>query len=59
MENYEKYTEHKKTSDWGTVCKLNDLELDFFGTKKELKALPEYLEPDEVVTLRNAPRAQR
>jgi hypothetical protein len=49
MENFEKYAEYTKARDWSAICKLNDVELDSFGTKKELKVLPEYLEPDEVV----------
>ncbi|WP_167375027.1 PH domain-containing protein [Prosthecochloris sp. GSB1] len=49
MENYEKYAEYTKAQDWKALCKLNNVELDSFGTKKELKVLPEYLEPDEVV----------
>ncbi len=49
MENYEKYAECTKAQDWKALCKLNNVELDSFGTKKELKVLPEYLEPDEVV----------
>lgn len=49
MENFDKYAEYTKSQDWKALCKLNNVELDLFGTKKELKALPEYLEPDEVV----------
>jgi hypothetical protein len=49
MQNIDKYTEYTKAHDWKALCKLNDVELDSFGTKKELKALPEYLEHDEVV----------
>ena len=49
MENYYKYAEYTKSQDWKALCKLNDVVLDSFGIKKELKALPEYLEPDEVV----------
>jgi hypothetical protein len=49
MENYEKYAEYTKAQDWMALCKLNNVGLDAFGTKKELKVLPEYLEPDEVV----------
>lgn len=49
MDNFEKYAEYTKAKDWSAICKLNDVELDSFGTKKELKVLPEYLEPDEVV----------
>ena len=49
MENYDKYAEYTKAKDWKSLCKLNNVELDSFGTIKELKALPEYLEPDEVV----------
>ena len=49
MENFDKYAEYTKSHDWITLCKLNNVELDSFGTKKELRALPEYLEHDEVV----------
>ena len=49
MENYELYEKHTKTGDWRAICELNQIELDSFGTKKELRALPEYLEADEVV----------
>jgi len=49
MENYGQYAEYTKEKDWKSICKLNKVDLDSFGTKKELKALPEYLEPDEVV----------
>jgi len=49
MENFEKYAEYTKSQDWGAICELNEIKLDSFGTKKELKALSEYLEPDEVV----------
>lgn len=49
MNNYDKYAEYTKTGSWGEICRLNNVELDSFGTRKELKALPEYLEPDEVV----------
>lgn len=49
MENYEKYAEYTKAQDWMALCKLNNVGLDAFGTKKELKVLPEYLEHDEVV----------
>ena len=49
MENFEKYAECTKAANWEDLCKLNDVSLDSFGTKKELKALPQYLEPDEVV----------
>lgn len=49
MEHYDQYAEYTKTQNWGEICKLNNVELDSFGTKKELKALPDYLEPDEVV----------
>ncbi|MFC4260363.1 PH domain-containing protein [Marinobacter lacisalsi] len=49
MDNYESYAEYTRERDWKSICKLNEIELDSFGTKKELKALPEYLEPNEVV----------
>ena len=49
MENYNKYVEYTKKHDWKSICKLNNVKLTVFGTKKELKVLPEYLEPGEVV----------
>jgi len=49
MKNFDKYSEHTKAHNWKAICKLNDVELDSFGTKKELKVLPNYLEDDEVV----------
>ncbi len=49
MENFEQYSEFTKSRDWDAICKLNDVELDSFGTKKELNVLSEYLEGDEVV----------
>lgn len=47
--NYPKYAEYTKTRDWKALCALNKVKLDSFGTKKELKVLPNYLEDDEVV----------
>lgn len=49
MENFDKYTECTKAQNWEGICELNEVNLDSFGTKKELKALPDYLEPDEAV----------
>lgn len=49
MENFEIYAEFTKAKDWNGICKLNAVELDSFGTKKELNVLSEYLEDDEVV----------
>lgn len=49
MENFEEYAKCTEAEDWSGICKLNDVGLDSFGTKKELKVLTQYLEPDEVV----------
>ena len=49
MENFDKYAECTKAQNWEGLCELNGVNLDSFGTKKELKALPDYLEPDETV----------
>ena len=49
MENFDKYAECTKAQDWEGLCELNEVYLGSFGTKKELKALPDYLEPDEAV----------
>lgn len=47
--NYGKYAQYTKTRDWKALCGINGVELYSFGTKKELKVLPNYLEDDEVV----------
>jgi len=49
MDNFDKYSEYTKGHDWEAVCTLNNVKIDSFGTKKELKVLPNFLEPDEVV----------
>lgn len=49
MDNFDKYSEYTKGQNWDAVCKLNNVNIDSFGTKKELKVLPNFLEPDEVV----------
>lgn len=49
MENFEKYKEYTNSRNWKSLSALNEIELDSFGTKKELKLLHEYLEPNEVV----------
>jgi len=49
MEHFEKYEEYTGTQNWADLCKLNDVKLDSFGTKKELRVLSEYLDPGEVV----------
>lgn len=49
MENFDKYAEYTRSRNWGEICNLNGVDLDSFGTKKELRVLSEYLEADEVV----------
>lgn len=49
MENFDKYCDCTRNHDWKGICELNGIELDSFGTKKELGVLEDYLEPDEVV----------
>jgi len=49
MENFDKYAEYTLASDWKSIFELNDVKMDSFGTKKELKVLPDFLEPNEVV----------
>ena len=48
MDNFDKYAEYTKIHNWEAICKLNNVKIDSFGTKKELKVLPDFLEPDEV-----------
>lgn len=47
--NFEKYSELTRVRDWKGIFEINGLKIDSFGTKKELKVLPDYLEDDEVV----------
>jgi len=49
MDNFDKYTEYTKAHNWEAICNLNNVKIDSFGTKKELKVLPNFLEPDETV----------
>jgi len=49
MKNFDKYCEHTKAHNWEAICTLNNIKIDSFGTKKELKVLPNFLEPDETV----------
>ena len=49
MAHYDEYEKCTKQKDWKGVCKLNGINIDSFGTKKELKVLSDYLENDEVV----------
>jgi hypothetical protein len=47
--NYDKYDEYTRTRDWKALCALNNVALGSFGTKKELKVLPNYVEAGEVI----------
>jgi len=49
VENFEKYAKFTKRRKWKDICKLNNVNIDSFGAKKELSALPDHLEDDEVV----------
>lgn len=49
MNNIEKYAEYTKARNWEAICKLNNVGLDSFGTKKELSVLASHLEDDEIV----------
>jgi hypothetical protein len=49
FDNFNKYASFTQGKDWKSICKLNGVELDSFGTKKELKVLTDYLEEGEVV----------
>lgn len=49
LENFEKYAELTRKADWAAICELNDVRLDSFGTKKEIKVLTSHLEAEEVV----------
>lgn len=47
--NYKRYALFTRSRNWERIFEINGLNIDSFGTKKELKVLPEYLENDEVV----------
>jgi len=49
MENEKQYKLATEKHDWSTICDLNGVKFDNFGTLKELKVLPQYLEQGEVV----------
>ena len=49
MGNAEQCKELTQKRDWSGIFELNGLEIDTFGTKKELRVLGDYLQKDEVV----------
>ena len=49
MKNIEQYKALTNQNDWAGIFRLNQLEIDDFGTKKELKVLGDYLQNDEIV----------
>lgn len=49
MDNFDEYQRLTRNQNWRAISALNRVVHDIFGTRKELKALPDYLEPDEVV----------
>ena len=49
MKNFEEYKRLTQQRDWAGIFALNNLAIDQFGTKKELRVLGDYLQKDEVV----------
>jgi hypothetical protein len=49
MKNIEQYKKLTQQRDWAGIFKLNNLTIDTFGTKKELKVLGDYLQENEIV----------
>ena len=47
--NYDKYEKCTRSRDWKGIFEINGLNIDSFGTKKEMNVLGDYLEGDEVV----------
>ena len=47
--NYEKYRQYTIQYNWEAICKLNGVSYDTFGTKKEIRVFPKYLEEWEIV----------
>ncbi|WP_258240017.1 PH domain-containing protein [Pseudidiomarina homiensis] len=49
MDNFDEYRRLTNAQNWRAISAMNQVVHDTFGTRKELKALPDYLELDEVV----------
>jgi len=49
IENFSRYADLTGTQNWKAICTLNGVPFDSFGTKKELRVLPDYLERGETV----------
>lgn len=49
MENFDEYQRLTEARNWRAISALNRVVHDTFGTRKEIEALPDYLEPNEVV----------
>ncbi|MBM2295106.1 PH domain-containing protein [Sulfitobacter pseudonitzschiae] len=49
MKNIEQYKAFTQQRNWAEIFKLNNLKIDSFGTKKELKVLGDYLQESEIV----------
>ena len=49
VENYDQYKAATKASNWAGIFALNGLDVDSFGTKKELGVLADHLEDGETV----------
>ena len=49
FDSFNEYASFTQRKDWNSICELNGVELDSFGTKKELNVLADYLEEGEVV----------
>ncbi len=49
MKNFEKYKALTHQRDWAGIFALNNLNIDSFGTKKELSVLGNFLQKDEIV----------
>jgi len=47
--NYEKYRQYTIHYNWEAICKLNGVSYDTFGTEKEIRVFPKYLEEWEIV----------
>lgn len=47
--NFDWYLSYTQQKDWESICHLNGIRFDKFGTKKEINFLSDYLEEGEVV----------
>lgn len=49
LDDFDHYQKFTRASDWKAISKINGVPLDRWGTRKEIRRLPDFLEPSETV----------